>query len=162
MAPVVPTKETSMRSLGAPSIFVVTCAPFILFATPYAQALDVKPGLWEVTVAGTDSVTKVCYTADVLNSDMSQIPPTPGIQCKNEIEQSTGKLVVTRTVCTGTMSIDGETRVEVVDPEAMSMHSTSVMNLGGNKQTLDVVANYKWLRTDCGEVKPFDPKNPLH
>jgi len=146
-----------MPSLPLPAMFsvaIVSCAP----SAAYAQRLDVKPGLWEITLAGADTVTQVCYTADVLNGDLSQIPTAPGLQCKNELEQSTATLVVARTVCTGTMAIEGETRVEVVNPETMSMHSTSVMNFGGNKQTVETVANYKWLRTDCGEVKPFDPK----
>jgi len=35
------------------------------------------------------------------------------------------------------------------------------MNLGGSKQTVKAAASYKWLRADCGAVKPFDPKDPL-
>ena len=35
------------------------------------------------------------------------------------------------------------------------------MNLEGSKQTVKTAAGYKWLRADCGAVKPFDPKDPL-
>jgi hypothetical protein len=63
-----------MRSLGLLSVIIVAVAPFIPVAAASGQKLDVKPGLWTITVVGTDSVTQVCYTADVLTGDMSQMP----------------------------------------------------------------------------------------
>jgi hypothetical protein len=123
-----------------------------------AQKLDVKPGLWEITMTEPKSVQRVCYTAEVLNANLSQMPMPPGISCKNDIVQATSKLVVTHTVCTGPMAIEGETRLATASAEAMSMESTSVMTMGGTKQTVKASAAYKWLGANCGDVKPFDPK----
>ena len=42
-----------------------------------------------------------------------------------------------------------------------SMQSTSVMDLGGRRQTVKAAATYRWLRADCGTVEPFAPAKAL-
>ncbi|HLS54772.1 MAG TPA: DUF3617 family protein [Zeimonas sp.] len=132
-----------------------------LATSAWAQKLDVKPGLWEITMAEPKSVMQACYTKEVLDSGFSQVPAPPGMQCRNEVRQATSRLLVTRTTCTGSMTIEGETRVEVSGPEAMAMQSSSILDLGGRKQTVKAAASYRWLRADCGTVKPFDPGKAL-
>ena len=34
-----------------------------------------------------------------------------------------------------------------------------VMNFGGQQQPVSTSAQYKWLSSDCGDVKPIDLKN---
>jgi hypothetical protein len=31
-----------------------------------------------------------------------------------------------------------------------------VMNFGGQPQTVETTVQYKWLSSDCGDVKPVD------
>jgi hypothetical protein len=140
---------------------LVLLAVLALASTPplSAQKLEVKPGLWEVSMDQPKTVTQVCYTREVLNGGLSQFAMPPGMSCKSEVVQATSRLVVTRTVCTSPMAMDGETRMDIASPEAMTMQSTMVMTMGGSKQTVKSVASYKWLKADCGSVKPFDPKN---
>ena len=126
-----------------------------------AQQLDVKPGLWEVTIEAAGPAQRICYTADVLRSVVAEPPMPPGVQCRNQIVQSNRSLVVMRTSCSGNVSIDGETRMEVANAESMSLHSSMTMNVGANRQSIRTSAKYRWLASDCGNVKPFDPKNPL-
>jgi len=126
-----------------------------------AQTPNVKPGLWQVTLPETNTVMQVCYTAAVLSGGLfdSQVPL--GLKCRNEVKEQSARSIVTRTVCTGDVALEGETRVETPNSETMTMRATSVMNMGGSKQTVTTAASYKWLRADCGAVKPFDPKDPL-
>lgn len=132
-------------------------------ASVWAAQLNVKPGLWEVTMPDNpQSQMQVCYTQEYLDSAaLSPGLEMPGVQCQNEVIESTSQVVVVRSVCTGSMPIEGETRIEMVSPEAMSMHSKSLLDVGGDKQAVETTANYRWVAADCGNVEPFDPQNPL-
>jgi hypothetical protein len=130
-------------------------------APALAQKLAVKPGLWEVSMAEPKVVTQVCYTSEVLNGGASQFAMPPGMTCTFDVVQSTPRLIVTKSACTSPMAMQGETRMEVVSPESMTMQSTATMTMGGRTQTVKSSASYKWLKADCGSVKPFDPKNPV-
>jgi hypothetical protein len=146
-----------LRNLGSLGLLLAG-----LVAVPgasHAQGLDVKPGLWEIKMTGTQIVQKVCYTAEFLKQDFSKVPTPPGLQCKHEIKQANARLVISHTVCTGNFSLDGETRMEATNKETMVMVSKSKLNMGGKMQETNVTASYKWLGADCGKVKPFDLKN---
>lgn len=121
-----------------------------------AAALDVKPGLWEITTEGAPA-QRVCYTAEVLESDLSSMQMPPGVECRNDIRESSGTRVVTHSVCTGTVNMEGDTVLEVQSPESMTMASTSVMTFGGQRQTIEASASYRFVAADCGDVRPFDP-----
>ena len=145
----------------AKSLFVLSLVLAAHAQPVSAQKLDVKPGLWEVSMAQPKSVTQVCYTADVLSGGITQFTAPPGLDCKSDVVQETPRVVVTRTVCTGAMSMEGETRMDIASREAMTMQSTAVMSMGGSKQTIKASATYKWLGADCGNVRPFDPKDQI-
>ncbi|HBL26392.1 MAG TPA: hypothetical protein DD490_06110 [Acidobacteria bacterium] len=143
-------------------LFVLAALALLLSAgSARAQKLNVKPGLWEARVSGMSTPTQVCYTAEVLDHGFSQIQNPPGLKCKNEIKQSTPRLIVAHTACTGNMTVEGDTRLEITSSESMVMVSDMVMGTGGGKQKVQATVNYKWLRADCGKVKPFDPQNPF-
>ncbi len=147
--------RTVLRTTAA--LVIVAAAPAV---PALAQKLAVKPGLWEVSMAEPKMVTQVCYTSEVLNGGVSQFAMPPGMDCKMDVVQATARLIVTKMACTSPMVMEGETRMDIVSPEAMTMQSTAVMTMGGNRQTVKSSASYKWLKADCGAVKPFDPKNP--
>ena len=123
-------------------------------------ALDVKTGLWEITTEGMDGVQRACITRELLEADLSQMPMPPGVKCKMDITASDPRFTTSHTVCTGTFAIEGDTRVDVLSREAMTMKSTSVMNVAGNKQELAVSARYRWLGSDCGDVRPMNLSQP--
>ena len=79
-----------------------------------------------------------------------------GVKCTNEIKEQNPKFTVAHTVCTGAFAIEGDSRMDVLSQESMSMNSTSSINLGGQKRTIESSAQYKWLSSDCGDVKPVD------
>lgn len=62
-------------------------------------------------------------------------------------------------MCSGNFAIEGDTRLEVISPEAMSLQSESVMSFGDQQTKVSTSAHYKWLSVDCGDVKPFDLKH---
>lgn len=129
----------------------------VLASAPVA-ALDVKAGLWEMTIAGPGEGTsmKACLTREVLDADFSDLQMPEGVECVHEIREETPKYTISHTVCTGAFAIEGDTRVDVLSSESMSMHSTSVMNFGGNPQTIETKVQYQWLSSDCGDVKPVE------
>lgn len=144
------------------SVCSVAIVVSTLLAPATVVALDVKAGLWEMTIAGPGEGTsmKACLTREVLDADFSDLQMPEGVECVNEIREETPKYTISHTVCTGTFAIEGDTRVDVLSPESMSMHSTSVMNFGGQPQTIETNVQYQWLSSDCGEVKPVDLNAP--
>ena len=141
----------------------VFCSFFVLIAfvcmSP-AWALDVKTGLWEITYDGADAL-KACMTRELLDADISNMKMPEGVKCTIEMKEKSPKSAVSHTKCTGTVAMEGDTHVEVLSPESMSMKSTAVMNFGGQKQSINASAQYKWLSSDCGDVKPMDLSKPF-
>jgi len=135
------------------------CGGIILYTllTPAsAFALDVKSGLWEISLEGADGVHKACMTREILDADISDLKMPTGVECTNDVKEKSAKLLVTHTSCSGNFIIEGDTRLEVLSTEAMSLQSTSVMSFGDQKKEVNTTAHYKWLSEDCGDVKPID------
>jgi hypothetical protein len=130
---------------------------FALGATPLATALDVEPGLWEITTEGMAGPQKACLTRALLDADFSNPRMPPGLTCTNEIKEQTGTRIASHSVCTGTMSMEGDTVVEVQGRKAMRMQSSSVLTIAGQMQQVNATATYRWLSSDCGDVQPIDP-----
>jgi hypothetical protein len=127
-------------------------------------ALDVKAGLWQISIEGMPEVQKACFTRELLDadlSDLSALKMPEGVQCKNEIREQNPRFTVTHTACSGPFGIEGDSRIDVQSPESMLLTSTSVMTIAGQQQTVRSNAQYKWLSSDCGEVKPIDLGNML-
>jgi hypothetical protein len=143
-----------IRSAFYSGFVVVAC-----FGLSPAWALDVKAGLWEITIQGIPEVQKACLTRELLDvnlSDLSKLKMPEGVKCTNEIKEQNPKFTVAHTVCTGAFAIEGDSRMDVLSQESMAMKSTSSINLGGQKRTIESSAQYKWISSDCGDVKPVD------
>jgi len=134
----------------------VAVSLFTVLVSAPAFALDVKSGLWEISLEGSEVVHKACMTREILDADISDLKLPTGVECTNDTREKTSKLLVTHTSCTGNFTIEGDTRVEVLSPGEMSMQSTSVMKIGDQQRQVSTSAHYKWLSDDCGEVKPID------
>jgi Protein of unknown function (DUF3617) len=131
-----------------------------LAASP-AWALDVNPGLWEISIDGSASGQKACLTRELLDADFSDIQMPTGVECNYQVLEKTPEFVTSHTECTGEFSIVGDTRVDVHGPGSMTMKSTSIMSVAGQQQTFNTTIDYKWLSSDCGDVKPVNLGKPL-
>ena len=127
-----------------------------LLGSAPAYALDVKPGLWEITTETIAEAIKACLTQENLDTDISDMKMPEGIECTNDFKEKSGKLIIMHFVCTGHFNIEGDSRLEVLSPESMTIQSTSVMKFGENERNVNTQANYKWLSNDCGDVKPIE------
>jgi hypothetical protein len=125
-----------------------------------AQKLEVEPGLWEYRIGDAEKASQVCYTAEVLQGGLGQFALPPGLECSFEVKEATAKRVVTHAVCHGSIAMEGITTIEILDRKAMSMVSDSTVTFGGQQQKIEAKSSFKWLAADCGDVAPFDPKNP--
>lgn len=134
----------------------------VSLGTASAWALDVKAGLWQITMDGVPEALKVCYTRELLDTDLADLSALDlpkGVNCKNEIKEQNAKSTLTHTVCSGPFAIEGDNRIDVESPESMLMTSTAVMKVSGQQQTIETSARYRWLSSDCGDVQPFDMRN---
>ena len=152
-----PTSHPSYR----PATIAALLALLMSSGAGQAQTLAVKPGLWEITLDGAPSPSPVCYTVEALKAGLSQVSVPPGLSCRNEIKMAGAKSMLTRTVCAGNVSLEGETRIDILSPESMNMVSGSMLIVDGRKQSRQSTGTYRWLRADCGKVKPQDPALPL-
>lgn len=125
-----------------------------------AQKLEVKPGLWEFRIGDAATPRQVCYTAEVLAGGIEQFAMPPGFDCQAKVREATARRVAVSISCQGSVALEGETTIETPDSETMVMVSSSTVSFGGQQQKVDATARYKWLGADCGDVKPFDPKQP--
>jgi hypothetical protein len=134
-----------------------------LLMSASAWALDVKAGLWQITLDGMPDVQKACFTREFLDTDYKDLMAMKmpaGVECKSEVREQTPKVAVMHTACTGQFAFEGDTRMDVQSPEAMTMTATLVMTVAGQHKTDSKSgAQYKWLSSDCGDVKPVDLDN---
>jgi hypothetical protein len=121
-------------------------------------ALDVKPGLWEIGTEGAATPLRVCYTAEFLNTYFSETPRQSSQKCQFQVKESSPTRFVIHTTCTGEPAVDTDQIFEVKSPESMTMESTSSLSPDGQQKPSRNRAQYRWLQTDCGDVKPIDPK----
>jgi hypothetical protein len=137
--------------------------PGALLISASAWALDVKAGLWQITLDGMPGVQQACFTRELLDAgykELAAMKMPAGVKCNSEIREQTPKFTVTHTACTGQFAFEGDTRIDVQGPEAMTMTSTASMTIAGQHKTdIKSGAQYKWLSSDCGDVKPVDLDN---
>jgi len=135
------------------------CAVLAALGAAPAWSLDVKAGLWEIRLEGMPDVQRSCFTRELLDADQSDFAAMKmpdGVTCQHTIKEQTPKYTVSHTACSGPFAIEGDTRIDVHSQESMSMTSTSVMTIGGRRQSISNNAQYTWLSSDCGDVKPVD------
>lgn len=143
-----------MRMLKRLAVLSFSSALLVLAQSSWA--LDVKAGLWEIKPEGMGDPQRLCYTTEMLNEDLSDVPMPPGLVCRKDIKESGSTRIVAHVSCTGTMSMEVDTRIDVQNPESMAMESTSVMTIAGQQQIVHARAQYRWLQADCGDVQPID------
>jgi hypothetical protein len=143
-------------------ILYITVVLITWLGSAYTWALDVKAGLWQISIEGIPEVQNACFTREQLDADLTDLSALPlpeGVSCKNEIREQNPGSTVTHTVCSGPFAVEGDSRIDVQSSESMSLTSTSVMRIAGQQHTVKSSAQYAWLSSDCGDVKPIDLRN---
>jgi hypothetical protein len=137
-------------------------AALLLAATApaLAQKVNVKPGLWDARPEGAANPVKVCFSREVLGDARVFMAAFMGPDCTIEVKEATPKLVVTRTVCKSPVAVEDVTRIETPDPGTMARRSRGIITSGGKRQEVTDAADFKWVRADCGDVKPLGAGAP--
>lgn len=97
-------------------------------------------------------VMQMCMTREMIERD--DVPMQEG--CKVTRNQRTGNVVKMAFTCTNPPS-SGEGQFTYTSAEAYTSQMTARATVQGRTQTTSMNATGKWLKADCGNVKPVAP-----
>ena len=105
--------------------------------------------------AGGPGVMSVqtCMTKEMV--ERNDIPVKQG-DCRTTKQERSGNTIRMAYTCTNPPS-SGEGTFTIQSPEAYTMKMTVTSKVGGKAETMNMDASGKWLRADCGDVKPVRP-----
>jgi len=102
----------------------------------------------------TDKGVTVCMTQDQI--DRSEISRDPNNHCKMTDMQHNGDVTTIKMHCDAPHQADMSTIVTRINDTEWK--STTHMTAGD--RTIDSTGHGKWLKADCGDVKPLGQTNP--
>ena len=108
-----------------------------------AQGVKMAPG------AGGAMAMQMCFTKEMV--ERNDVPMQDG--CKVTQNQRSGKTQKFAFSCSNPPS-SGEGQVTYESPEAYTSHMTVKTTVAGKAETTTMDASGKWLKADCGNVKP--------
>jgi hypothetical protein len=115
---------------------------------------QVEASMKEKGVAlGPGGLTRICFSRESMD------PARWGevASCKTEYGARSNSSWKWQSVCTQPeMTIDGE--AIFANPENYSVHTTTTMKRREEIKTSQRTVQAHWLGSDCGDLKPFDPK----
>jgi hypothetical protein len=135
---------------------------FTLFsATVSHAAMEMKPGLWEMSlklidgsgreidaaqIAEKGATNKICYTKEMINNPGKSIS---GKDCHTKIKTKTKTELVSSYTCKD--GIKGTMEFKLKDPKSF------IMTTHTEYQDKEIGMKYygKFLSSDCGDVKPL-------
>lgn len=124
-----------------------------------ALASHGKAGLWETMVtpegAPKGFSTKICMTQADVNNDKPQMPTQPNNPCKVTSSKVVGQTYSAETACSGQMVGTSHFEITYDKPEHYAGHSVFNGTVGGQKFSSNTKFEGKWLKADCGDVKPM-------
>jgi len=136
----------------------VLASATVLLADSSVQPLNVKPGLWEVTMSitlngmGTPPRTNT-YKSCLKKEDLNKYPFTdPDKKCTYTVLSSTGSTMEARGTCapgSEGAKIDFKLRLDAVDTE--NVKGTGQMTMSGPDGSMsgNYAATAKWLGATC-------------
>jgi hypothetical protein len=148
-------EEEEMRKVILLS--AVFLAGTILLADSNVQPLNVKPGLWEVTVNMTISGSRApqtrVYRSCLKKEDLNKYPfVDPDKKCTYTVVSSTGSTMEATGTCApgsdGT-KVDFKLRLDAVDTENVKGTGQMIMSMGGASMNGNYAATAKWLGGSC-------------
>jgi len=92
---------------------------------------------------------QMCFTKEMV--ERNDVPMQDG--CKVTQNQRSGKTQKFAFSCSNPPS-SGEGQVTYESPEAYTSHMTVKTTVAGKAETTTMDASGKWLKADCGNVKP--------
>lgn len=96
---------------------------------------------------------QICMTKEMV--ERHETPMRDG--CRTTKQERSGNTMKIAFSCDRPPST-GEGQVTFASPEAYDSHMTMTVNGQGGKQTTTVDASGKWLKADCGNVRPVQPR----
>lgn len=99
-------------------------------------------------------VDKRCVTQDEIAKGFGEMDQMGHGKCTQNVTTSSATLREGTFACTGAQSSSGNYRFEARSPEAVVANWDMTMSGGGNTMKMKSAMQGKWLRADCGSVKP--------
>lgn len=96
---------------------------------------------------------QTCMTKEMV--ERNEVPAQQG-DCKTTQQQRSGNTVRIAYTCTKPPA-SGEGTLIIHSPEAYTMKMAITSKAGGKAETVHMDASGKWLKADCGDVKPIQP-----
>ena len=117
------------------------------------EAMMGKQGLRMATpAAGGGMAVQMCMTREMV--ERNDMPVQDG--CKTTVNQRSGNTLKHAFTCTNPPS-SGEGTVTFTGPDAYTSKMTIRTVSGGKTETTTMEGRGKWLKADCGNVKPIVP-----
>jgi Protein of unknown function (DUF3617) len=128
-----------------------------ILADSNVQPLNVKPGLWEVTmnmtISGSRAPQTRVYRSCLKKEDLNKYPfVDPDKKCTYTVLSSTGSTMeATGTCAPGSegAKIDFKLRLDAVDTENVKGNGQMTMSMGGGSMNGNYAATAKWLGGSC-------------
>ncbi len=138
------------------AVFVLSAASCI-----FAQSLPVKAGLWENTVYGDDGKPAMkalnCFTPTSFADMLGSVNKHPG--CKITAQNTTSKNMTVDMSCDRPrVQMTSHGVIEVIDSEHVRSSTTIKMTMSGQTNVSTTKASGQFKSSNCGDVKPGDPK----
>lgn len=117
------------------------------------EAMMAQQGVKMAPGAGGATAMQVCLTKEMV--ERNDVPMQDG--CRVTQQQRNGNLMKMAFACTNPPS-SGEGQVTFNSPESYASRMTVRSMAQGRTDTTTMESNGKWLKADCGNVKPFTPR----
>lgn len=113
------------------------------------EAMMVQQGVRMAPSAGGGMAVQMCMTREMV--ERNDVPMQDG--CRMTQNQRSGNTQKVAFTCTNPPS-SGEGQFTYTSPEAYTSKMTVKQVMGGKTETATVETRGKWLKADCGNVKP--------
>jgi hypothetical protein len=130
-------------------------------ACAFGQTLPIKEGLWETTVLNDDGTTAMrsldCFTQKGFAEMIVKTNSHPG--CKVTTQNITSHGMAVDISCSKSeMQTSVHSVVELADAQHMRGTVTMKMNYKGKASDLITKSTGRFVKSDCGNIKPGDPE----
>jgi hypothetical protein len=129
----------------------------ILLADSSVQPLNVKPGLWEVTlnmtISGSRAPQTRTYRSCVKKEDLNKYPfVDPDKKCTYTVLSSSGSTMEASGTCAPGSEgarIDFKLRLDALDSENVKGTGQMTMSMNGGSMNGNYAATAKWIGSSC-------------
>ena len=135
----------------------VLASATILLADSSVQPLNMKPGLWEVTmnmtISGSRAPQTRTYRSCLKKEDLNKYPfVDPEKKCTYTVSSSTGSTMEASGTCapgSEGAKIDFKLRLDALDTEKVKGTGQMTMSMNGGSMNGTYAATAKWIGSSC-------------